>query len=230
MKKWRFKLLSVSICTLFILLLTLIIPPQTTLATTSGEHKYMLSGSNATITTYPATPASVRAVSASYSSIKTTWGAVTGATAYRVYSATSSTGIYSYVSTTTSTSFTNTGLITGNTYYYKVRAYSTVGTTKVFSKYSAVVSAKPIPATPASVKAVPVSDSSIKTTWGAVAGANGYRVYRSTSSTGIYTLAATATSTSFTNTGLTAGRAYYYKIRAYNTVGTTKVLAIILQW
>jgi fibronectin type 3 domain-containing protein len=221
MKKSTFKLQSISIFTLFILLLTIMMPTKTTLATTSGEYKYMLSSSNATITP----PTSVKAVSASYNSIKTTWGTVTGATAYRIYRATSSTGVYSYVTTRTSTSFTDTGVITGKAYYYKVRAYKTVGTTGVLSNYSSMAFAKPIPATPTSVKAVSASYNSIKTTWGTVTGATSYRVYRSTSSTGIYSYVPTATSTSFTDTGLIAGTTYYYKVRAYSTVGTVKVFS-----
>jgi fibronectin type 3 domain-containing protein len=169
------------------------------------------------------TPASPKAVSSAYNSIKTSWAAVSGANGYEVYRATSSTGTYTLVSSTTSTSFTNTGLSTNQPYYYKIRAYRTVGTTKVYSSYTTVVSAKPVPSVPTSFAAARLSSTSIKLTWGSVSGVNGYELYRSTSSTGTYTLLKNTTSLYYTNIGLTTGRTYYYKLRAYKTVGTTKV-------
>ncbi|WP_240035164.1 Ig-like domain-containing protein [Neobacillus notoginsengisoli] len=168
-------------------------------------------------------PVSAKAASASYNSIKTSWAAVSGSSGYEVYRSTASTGTYSLVGSTTSTSFTNSALTPGATYYYKVRAYRMVGTAKVYSGYSAVVSAKPIPSVPASAKAASASYNSIKTSWAAVSGASGYQVYRATTSSGTYTLVGTTTATSFTNSGLTTGKAYYYKVRAYRTVGTSKI-------
>lgn len=171
-----------------------------------------------------AVPASPKAASASYSSIKTSWTAVSGASGYEVSRATSSTGTYSVVgNTTTATSLTNTGLSTNKVYYYKIRAYRMVGTTKVYSGYTTVVSAKPIPSVPTNFKAARYSSTSIKTTWIAVTGASGYEVYRATSSTGTYSLVKTTTSLYFTNTGLTTGRTYYFKARSYKLVGTVKV-------
>ncbi|MGF6953637.1 fibronectin type 3 domain-containing protein [Neobacillus sp. B4I6] len=172
----------------------------------------------------PSVPTNFKAASASYSSIKTSWTAVSGASGYEVFRATSSTGTYSLVGkTTTATSFTNTGLSTNKLYYYKIKAYRMVGTTKVYSGYTTVVSAKPIPSVPTNFKAARYSSTSIKTTWSAVTGASGYEVYRTTSSTGTYSLVKNTTSLYFTNTGLTTGRTYYYKARSYKLVGTLKV-------
>lgn len=171
----------------------------------------------------PATPISVKAASSSYNSIKTSWASVSGASGYEVYRATSNTGAYSLVGTTTSTSFTNTGLATNKPYYYKVRAFRTVGGKKVYSNYSAVVYAKPVPAVPANFKAARLSSTKIKLTWSSVSGASGYELYRASSSTGEYNFIRRTPSLYYTNSGLTAGRTYYYKLRAYRTVGTTKV-------
>jgi len=55
-------------------------------------------------------------------SVKITWGKVTAASKYNVYRATSKTGTYKCVKTTTGTSFTNKGLKNGKHYYYKVKA------------------------------------------------------------------------------------------------------------
>lgn len=85
-------------------------------------------------------PASVVATSASYNSIKITWGAVAGASSYKIYRATSNIGTYTLISTATGTSYTNTNITTGKIYYYKVQAC----TTKDYSNYSTVVSSSAI--------------------------------------------------------------------------------------
>jgi fibronectin type 3 domain-containing protein len=172
-----------------------------------------------------AAPTSAKAVSSSYNSIRTSWMAVSGASGYEVYRATSSTGTYSLVGSTasTSTSFNNGALTTNKTFYYKIRAYRTIGITKVYSNYSAIVNAKPIPPVPANFKASRLSSTSIKLTWSSVTGANGYEIYRSTTSAGTYSLLKGTTSLYYTNSSLATGRTYYYKLRAYRTVGTTKV-------
>ncbi len=164
----------------------------------------------------PATPV-VKAASAGYNSIKLTWAAISGTTKYEVYRATSSAGPYARIAETSAIGCTNGSLTTGVAYYYKVRAYRTVGSTRVYSGYSSIASAKPVPATP-SVSAARASSSSIQLIWGKVAGAMKYEIYRATSKTGTYVKLAETTSTGYTNTKLTTGRTYYYKVRACRTV------------
>jgi site-specific DNA recombinase len=55
----------------------------------------------------------IKAVSAGYDRIKITWSAVTGAAGYEVYRYNPSTKQYERISTTTATSYTNTGLTAG---------------------------------------------------------------------------------------------------------------------
>ena len=170
-------------------------------------------------------PQSVKAVSTSYNSIRLSWNAVPGANGYSVWCATSSTGTYWLVTDTAATSYTHTGRTTGKTYFYKVKAYRTVGT-PVYSPFSAIVSAKPVPASPSSVKAVSTSYNSIRLSWDAVSEANGYSVWCATSSTGTYCRVADTTSTRYTHTGRTTGKTYFYKVKAYRTVATTKVFGL----
>lgn len=76
---------------------------------------------------------------------KVSWKKVNGASGYQIYRAVSKNGIYSLNKTITNAStlsYTNTGLIKGKTYYYKVRAYKLINGIKVFSDYSLVKSIK----------------------------------------------------------------------------------------
>lgn len=176
-----------------------------------------------TVTPIPSTPVA-KAASASYTSIKVSWPAVPGATGYKVSRATSSTGSYTALPATANLYYTNTGLTTGKTYYYKVVAYKAVSGVNVNSKASAVVSAKPVPAAPTCSLAT-ITSTSVKIGWTTVSGATSYQIYRSTSKEGTYAPVYTAASTlkSYVNTGLTTGATYYYKVRAYHLEGTTKV-------
>lgn len=168
-------------------------------------------------------PINLKAVSSSYNSINISWSRAAGSTGYEVCRSTSSTGTYSIISTTTATSYNNTGLTTNRAYYYKVRAYRMTDSVKEYSDFSILKSAKPIPATPTKFKATRISSKSIKLTWSGVKGASGYKVYRAYSSKGTYRLLKTTKYLYYTNSGLTRGRTYYYKMRAYRTVGTTIV-------
>jgi uncharacterized protein YkwD len=60
-----------------------------------------------------------------------------------------------------------------------------------------------------------VKSASMK--WNAIAGANGYEIWRAVSQTGSYTKvgSVSASTTTFTQSGLAAGSNYYYKVRAY---------------
>ncbi len=171
-------------------------------------------------------PASVKAASASYSSVMLTWSAVSGAGGYEVYRAPLSGGVYTKLAATASTAYTAVGLTTGKTYYFMVRAYRTIGGTKVYSGYSAAIPAKAVLSTPGGVRAARVSNSSVKVSWEKVSGASGYEIYRATSKTGTYVKVgsiASGSTVSYTNTGLTDNKPYYYKVRAYRVAGSAKV-------
>ena len=72
---------------------------------------------------------------------KLTWSAVTNASKYEVYRATSKTGTYTKVATTTAKSYTDKTAKAGTTYYYKVKAVSKVRPS-ANSAFSAIKSIK----------------------------------------------------------------------------------------
>lgn len=69
-----------------------------------------------------------------------TWKAVNGASKYKVYRSSSKNGTYAYIGTTSTTSFKDTTVKAGSTYYYKVRGMRTVSNVKYNGVYSSVVS------------------------------------------------------------------------------------------
>ena len=90
----------------------------------------------------PSAPGKISVSKVSSKSAKISWSKVSGVKGYELYRATSKSGKYSLISSTTGTSYTNKSLSKGKTYYYKVRAYKMVDNRKVYSSYTKVVSIK----------------------------------------------------------------------------------------
>ena len=174
-------------------------------------------------TSKPLTPTKLKATSAGYDRVKLSWDLVKEASGYQISRATSKTGTFKSIKTTVATSYLNTGITCGRTYYYKVRAYKYVGTKKVYGRFTTVHSAKPVPLTPTNFKSVLDNDNTAKLSWNIVKGASGYQISRATSKTGTFKSIKTTVATSYLNTGITCGRTYYYKVSAYKYVGTKKV-------
>ena len=77
------------------------------------------------------------------------------------------------------------------------------------------------PGTPQNLTAS-AGNTQVALSWGSVSGATSYNIYRGTSSNGEgTTVFATSTTNSYTNTGLTNGTTYYYKVAAVNASGSS---------
>jgi hypothetical protein len=179
---------------------------------------------------YVTNPSAVTDFAAEYkssTSILLKWGEVSGATGYQIYRLNLSTGKYEKIKTVTGEStvrYTNTGLLSGTTYLYQVRAYKRYDGVNYFGEYSDISSMTTAPAKVASLKLTAASKS-VTLKWSKVTGATGYEIYRLNSKTKKYEKIKTIKGVSnitFKNTKLTKGTTYKYKVRAYRTMsGTT---------
>src|SRR5262249_52821170 len=192
-----------------------------------GERALCNEG-NATPATAPGAP-NLTGAAPGTNSVSLAWSAPSSnggsaITNYKVYRSTAS-GTETLLTTLGNvTSFTDTGLAAGVTYYYQVTAVNAPGE----SARSNEMSAPPTAAATAPGAPPPTGATRGNTTaslaWTAPTSnggspITGYRVYRSTSS-GTETLLTTLGNvTSFTDTGRTNGVIYFYKVSAVNAVG-----------
>ena len=188
-----------------------------------SPYSNIVSGKVKSVTPKPSAPVVKIGNSASSGKPMLTWNAVSGATSYKVYRATSQNGTYSLLGTVTATSYTNTGAKAGTTYYYKVKAVNSAGE----SAYSNVVSGR------ATVTTLTMGHSSTsgkpQLTWKAVSGAASYKVYRATSKNGAYTVINTTKALTYTNVGAALGTTYYYKVEALNAAGKSMGFSAIVE-
>ena len=103
-----------------------------------------------------------------------------------------------------------------------------------FSLYAPLVSTDPsAPSTPSGLSASAASTTQLNLSWTVVAGATGYDIYRSTSSSGTYSrigsepTVSSGSTVTYSDTGLTASTTYYYKITALNNNGESAASSAI---
>jgi len=163
---------------------------------------------NATNNVAPAAPSGVTAAVNNVTRISISWPAVTNASSYTVKRSLSSGGPFTAIQTgIVGTSFIDASPQPEVSNYYVVTALA--GTLE--SGNSNVVSASVPPAVPTTPVVVNNSNS-IGLSWNTASGALTYKVKRGTVSGGPYTLIATVSTTSYTDTNVTSGSPYYYVV------------------
>ncbi|MCO7123780.1 S8 family serine peptidase [Ihubacter massiliensis] len=174
-------------------------------------------------------PVSAKAVSSGYNGVKISWSKVASAKGYQIYRSTSQSGTFNRIQTISSkntTSYIDSGLTTGKSYYYKVRAYGTLDNKRAYSPH-VMTKALPLPAATSQFSVSSKTYKSIQLKWKKVKGASGYGLYRSTSKNGVYKyikrISRSNTTSYINSSGLKTGRTYYYKMRAYRTVSGKRI-------
>ncbi len=137
------------------------------------------------------------------------WGSVAGATQYYVYRKTGDSK-WKKIGTTNNLLFHDKNVKLGTTYTYTVRANGKNVTSAYYSGWKRQYT----PGTP-TASSITASTSSITLKWGAVAGAEGYRVYRKANDATKWTQIAKVKGTSYTDKNVSKNVKYTYTIRAY---------------
>ena len=169
-------------------------------------------------TTPPSQPTGLTAIAASGSVINLSWIGSTdnvGVTGYRVLRDSVQVG----TTTAPTTTFADTGLTAGTTYTYTVAAVDAAGNVSPVSAAATATTTAPDttpPSQPTGLTATAASGSQINLSWTASTdnvAVTGYRVFRNS------TLVATSTTTTFSDSGLTAATTYTYTVAAVDAAG-----------
>ncbi|MCB9895767.1 MAG: N-acetylmuramoyl-L-alanine amidase [Planctomycetes bacterium] len=141
----------------------------------------------------------------------------------------SATGTFQNVSVGRTNSHTWTGLTPGQTYYWRVYAYNQAGGNHGYpTPTSFTMGSGTPPAAPTGLSATVLSNTSVRFTWNASAGVDGYCVdiaessadlLAGTSGATFQNMSVGPTATSLDWTGLTPGTTYFWRVYAYNTAG-----------
>ncbi|PYS27524.1 MAG: hypothetical protein DMG11_16110, partial [Acidobacteria bacterium] len=175
-------------------------------------------------TTPPAAPTNLAAAASSASRINLTWTASTdnvGVTGYRIERCQGAgCSTFAQIGTSTSASYSDTGLSASTSYRYRVRATDAAGNLSAYSNTASATTDAP-PTAPANMTATASGGTQINLTWTASSSSIGILNYLVERCQGAgctnFVQIATPTATSYTNTGLTPATTYSYRVRASDT-------------
>ena len=169
----------------------------------------------------------VKAESKDSSSINISWDKNTIFDSYAVYMAKGKDDDYKKVATIKNnkiTSYRQSGLLAGTTYYIKIKGYKTIDK-KESTSYSKVTKETTQLIAPR-ISKVKAGKDYKQITWNKTSGAKGYEVYMATSVNGEYSKVATISdknTVTYKKSDLKSGKKYYFKVRAYGTVDDEKI-------
>ena len=196
-------------------------------ATASGDadagNAHTLALNGITLTPLPTAPGNLAASAISTTQINLSWvDNATNETGYKIERKTGAGGTYAQIATAgaNATSYNDTGLTTGTTYFYRVRATSSSGDS-AYSNEASATTLLSVPGAPTGLTATAISGSQINLSWSDVANETGFKIERKTGAGGTYAQIGTtgANVTTYSDTGLTAGTTYFYRVRATNASG-----------
>lgn len=210
--------------------------------TSSSTYRYRIAATNGfgtspfsnevTVTTLslptPSAPTNLAATAVSSSQINLGWGlGGTNQTAFQIERSAGSPGNWQNIAVIPGqflTSYQDTGLNEGTTYFYRVFAVNSFGPSPASNIANATTQGTPItppPTAPANLTATAVSSTGINLSWTATSVTHTGFLLQRRIGAGDWTTIATpgATATSFSDTGLTAGTTYLYRIQATSPVG-----------
>lgn len=182
---------------------------------------------NVTVAAAPMPPSAPTGLTATggNAQVSLSWNAVSGATGYTVKRATVSGGPYTVIASgITGTTYTDTTVQNGTSYFYVVSASNAVGESGNSNQATATPTAPPTaPAAPGNLAATAPSKSQVNLTWSDNSDNEaGFYIERSTDGVKFSQIASVgANIRSYANTGVGPNKTYYYRVRAYNAAGTS---------
>lgn len=189
-----------------------------------GSFKFATCGGTATVPGAPTLSAS-----AGNAVAHLTWTAPSNGgsaiTNYKVYRGTTSGGETLLTTLGNVTSFDDTGVTNGTTYFYKVSAVNGIGEGAQSNEASATPQAgASVPSAPQNLAAQPAKGKGVQLTWSPPASNGGspitaYNIYRGNAPGSETLLTTVGNVTSFKDTSTTRGQTYYYTVTAVNAVG-----------
>ncbi len=207
-------------------------PARTITAQITNTTIYQTTLPNGTITTISSSPTGLTARDVSPTQINLIWTAPNNngnspITGYKIYRSTSS-GTETLLTTSGNfTSYNDTGVTTGITYFYKVTSVNSAGESSQSNEAS--VTTHQVSSAPQNLSAGTVSSSQINLSWTAPSNNDGstitsYKIERSTDNGSTWSTIVVntgSTGTTYSDTGLSSNTTYTYRVSAISSDGTS---------
>ncbi len=189
------------------------------IATVSGEKKTSeILMAKPTLTA----PQTLTLTHAGFGEVQLAWDALEGAEEYRIYRSVTSSGGFKRIATVKDAAYTDMVAVDA-TYYYKVAGVRINPNAKRVRGVVSEAYAITVPTDVVEMKSATAAKAGVTVRWGSVEGAERYAVYRSNKKNSGYKRVTTVTGTSWSDSGVTSGTRYYYKVAAmYTRDGATQ--------
>ncbi len=181
----------------------------------TAKSNYGSAAAECTVNVLIPSAENIQLVSNSERSIKIKWDAVKGAKGYVIYRSESLNGEpieHARINSNTA-EFTDSDVIPGTRCYYRIKTLA--NNSEYDSDLTEVMYATPRLEAPKNVVAIN-RGTSVKVNWSDTDKAESYKIYRSSSKDGLYTMVAETDITGFIDYGVFEGNTYFYKIAADN--------------
>jgi regulation of enolase protein 1 (concanavalin A-like superfamily) len=178
--------------------------------------------------TVPVAPTSFTATALNSSRVKLQWSASAATTGYDLQRSTSSVGPFTPIaSSITGTTYIDSSLVASTTYYYVLKSANVTGKSNDSIQANVQTSALSLPPAPTGLKAV-AGNATVALSWNATDEApSSYKIMRSATVAGTYTLLKTVTTTSYSDISASNGSSYFYTVSAVNAIGEGTVSTAI---
>src|SRR5712664_4381354 len=165
----------------------------------------------------PTNPSNLTANAVSGSQINLSWTASTGSVTSYLIESCAGAGCTNFlqIGSATGTTYSSTGLVASATYVYRVRASDGAGNLSGYSNTASAATLSP-PTSPSNLTATAISSSQINSSWTASTGSVASYLIERCQGAGCSTFAqiATSTTTTYSDTNVSPGTTYGYRVRA----------------